>query len=374
MTRLLARLREADRAVIVPMALLLLVGLVLVRSATADARLPLLGRQVQWIVVALVFAVPLVLIPYTRMLRHAPLFYAGIIGLLVLVKVAAPVINGSQRWLVFGGFQIQPSEPAKLLTVLLLARMLRFGRTLDRFRDLFRPLAVALLPMALVLMQPDLGTALLFLPVGVAILVVSGAPMRSLVLLALLGLIVGGAAFQYGLRSYQRERILSTFQHEQLTRAQLAASGFQLEQSLIAIGNGGIVGRGHREGPRTQAQRLPEAHSDFIFAVLAEEHGLVGAAGLMGLTALLVGFIFQVGARTRDPAGRLICVGVGTLIGAQALVHAMVTLGLAPTTGMPYPFVSAGGSSLVTCVAAVALVLNVSVNRPRVPIATRIRG
>jgi len=178
-------------------------------------------------------------------------------------------------------------------------------------------------------------------------------------------------AYNFALQPYQRERIRNTFEHSKLTKAQAVGGGYQLQQSLITLGNGGFFGHGDQEGPRTQSGRLPYRHNDFIFAVLGEEHGFLGASCVLLLVLALCGFIFRIAARARDPAGRLLCVGVGTLICMQASIHAGVNLGLIPTTGMPFPLLSHGGCSLFTCCCSIALALNVSLNRALVPIRLR---
>lgn len=366
----LRKLREVDRLVLVPLLLLLLCGFFLIDAASQDAALSFPLIQLRWVLLALAVAVPLVLVPYPHLLRYAPLLYALFLLLLVLVRAVGPVINGAQRWLVTPLGSIQPSEFMKFVTVMLLARMLRFGRVLDRPVQWVRPLLVAMIPMGLILVQPDLGTSMLFVPVAVAVVLVSGIPLRSLLLLFVLGVAVLLGSYGLLLKPYQKERILSTFRHDELTSHQLAATGYQLRQSLITIGNGGLVGHGHLEGPRTQAGRVPYQHNDFIFAVLAEEHGFAGAVAVLLLVLLLAVAVVRVALRSRDPAGRLLCVGIGTLFFSQAMVHAGVTLGLVPTTGMPFPLLSYGGSTTLAYICGLALVLNVSIHRPAVLIST----
>ena len=366
--RAIDSLRRIDPFVAAPAIILMFVGLMLIRSASTDSSIPFHQSQLRWMVISVVLAVPFILIPYTRLLPYAALLFAGGLVLMLLVPLIGPKINGAQRWLNFGGVFLQPSEFMKLATVVLLARLLRFGRPLKRVRDQALPLLVILVPMVLTLRQPDLGTSLLFVPVAGAVLLVSGVSFRTLLMLCLIGVLTVGLAYQFALKPYQKERIRNTFGQSELTRTQAIGGGYQLNQSLMAIGNGGFFGHGHRQGPRTQSGKVPLHHNDFIFAVLGEEHGIVGAAGVMGLVAMLTWFIFRVARRARDPAGRLVCVGVGTLVCVQSLIHAGVNLGLVPTTGMPFPFLSHGGSSLLAYTVAVALVLNVSIHRPSVPI------
>lgn len=366
---ILDRLRRVDLGVLLPVGLLLALGLALIHSATdgGGAQVP---RQLRWIAIGVLVAIPFTLYPYTRMLRFAPMFYlAGIVALIGLYFFG-PTINHAKRWIIIGGQQVQPSELMKLVTVLLLARTLRFGRVLDRTRKWIVPLSVGVVPAALILVQPDLGTALLFAPLAFSVVLVSGIPLRSLGLLALLGAILVGGGYEFVLRDYQKERIWTAYNYDRLTASQRAGPAYQLNQSLTAISGGGLSGQGHGEGVLTQSGMLPLDYNDFVFAVLAEEHGFVGCCVVLLLFSVLILAIFRVAWQTRDPAGRLICVGIGTLIGAQALVHMAVTLGLAPTTGMTLPLVSYGGSSLLVTLAGLALVQNVAINRPRTPIVS----
>jgi rod shape determining protein RodA len=270
--------------------------------------------------------------------------------------------------MIAGGFRFQPSELVKVFTILMLARWCRRGRPLERTRDWLPPIMIAALPAVLIVLQPDLGTALLFIPVGLAVVFVSGMPPRALAFLAAVALLLGGLAWEFVLADYQKERIWSTYNLDRMTAAQRAGPGYQLEQSLLAIGNGGLFGWGHGEGPRIQSGKLPYQYNDFIFAVAAEEHGFAGGLILLILYCVLVVAVLRIAHSGRDPAGRVLCLGVGMLIGSQALVHMAVTLGLAPTKGLPLPLVSAGGTSLLSSLCALALVENVAINRPLVPI------
>lgn len=366
---ILDRLRRVDLGVALPVVLLMALGLLLIYSATGEGGTQV-PRQLRWLAIGTLIVIPLSLYPYTRMLRFAPILYVAGLAALVGLYFFGSTINHAKRWIIIGGQQVQPSELMKLVTVLLLARTLRFGRVLDRARKWIVPLSVGVLPAALIVVQPDLGTALLFAPLAFSVVLVSGIPLRSLVLLALLGAVLVGGGYEFVLRDYQKERIWTAYNYDRLTASQRAGPAYQLNQSLTAISGGGLNGQGHGEGQLTQSGMLPLDYNDFVFAVLAEEHGFVGCTAVALLFSVLVLAIFRVAWQTRDPAGRLICVGIGTLIGSQALVHMAVTLGLAPTTGMTLPLVSYGGSSLLVTMGGLALVQNVAINRPRTPIVS----
>jgi len=357
-----AKLRRVDRPTLLLTITLCGLGLAAIASASADEG-RLASGQAKILLLGAVALVPMTLIPYQRLLRYAPAAYLALVGALVAVLFVGPVINGSQRWLRAFGFVLQPSEPLKVVLVAALARALRFGRDLSSVRRWGPPLLTALIPMALTARQPDLGTSLLFAPTALAMLFVAGIPWRAVLALGGLGVAFAVAAFFFLLLPYQRERVLSTVFHERLADYEKAREGYQLGQSLLAVQSGGFAGAGWGKGPVTQSGRLPYCYSDFVFAAVSEEFGFVGAAGTLALLVLLVGATWRVALLTRDPSGRLLCVGVGTLIAAQSAVNVGVSLGVAPTTGMPLPFVSHGGSSLFTFLMGVGLVLNVSVHR-----------
>lgn len=352
--------RRADKPVVLFTALLIAAGFGAIASAGGDRAIGLLIRQAEACALGLVLLLVVVLVPYQRLLKLAPPVYASLLCALALVFVIGPRINGAQRWLAFGTFQLQPSEPLKLVLVLLLARLLRFGRELESIKSWLPALALTLVPVAMIMKQPDLGTSLVYVPVGIALLFVSGIPMRSLMVLGLLGATIAVIGFLFLLHPYQKERIRSTVFHDRLAPYEANREGFQLKQALAAVEGGGWTGQGYLDGAVTQSGRLPESHNDFIFAVVAEEVGFVGSGAVLLLYLLLVLAILRVGVRTRDPAGRLVCVGVAALVTAQSAVHVGVSLGVVPTTGMPLPFISYGGSALLTFLVAIAFVLNVS--------------
>jgi rod shape determining protein RodA len=354
------RLRRADLPVIVLTAMLIAAGFAAIASAGGDRGPLLLLRQAEACALGVVVLLIIVLVPYQRLLKLAPPVYAILLAMLGLVLVIGPRINGAQRWLMFGSYSFQPSEPLKLVAILLLARLLRFGRELDGVGKWLPALLLTLVPVGLIMKQPDLGTSLVYVPVGVALIFVSGIPVRSLVALGLLGAAVAVIGFLFLLHPYQKERVRSTIFHDRLAPYEANREGFQLKQALAAVEGGGWSGHGLGDGAVTQSGRLPESHNDFIFAVVSEETGFLGAGAILLLYLLLVGAILRVGVRTREPAGRLVCVGVATLVTAQAGVHAGVSLGVVPTTGMPLPFISYGGSALLTFLIAIAFVLNVS--------------
>lgn len=361
-----AALARMDRATAISALALTGAGLLVIGSAASEADRVSWVDQLEMFGVALAVVVPLLVVPYPKLLRRAGLAYAGLVLALALTLLFGPTINGSQRRLRFG-IEFQPAEPFKVVLVAALARVLRFGRPLATWRDAAPPLLMIAIPCALVAKQPDLGTALLYVPTGLAVLVVAGLPWRVLATLGGLGAAFGAFAYEFLLRPYQRERVLSTLFRDRLADYERAREGWQLHQSLLAVRGGGAFGQGYEAGAVTQSGKLPYAYCDFAFAAIAEEAGFVGAAAVLLCALVLVASAFRVALTTRDPAGRLLCTGVGALIAAQTAVNAGVALGIVPTTGVPMPFVSHGGSSLATFWIGTALVLNVSMRRTGAP-------
>lgn len=360
----LSKLRGLDAFVLLFTTLLILAGLWFLDSAGHGSDV-FVTTQLRWLVLSLAVALPAMFIPWNRLLSLAPALYAFGLLLLIFVKLAGPVINGSQRWLPLLGRGLQPSEFMKVFTLLLLARIMRPQCSLDKYGSWFPLIIAGLLPTTLIIIQPDLGTSLLFVPLTVAVLIVGGAPWKKLLLAGVLGAAALAACAGLLLEDYQKERIWSTLHIDNMTAAQRSGPGYQLEQSLIAVGNGGLGGHDHGEGPRVQSGRLPYHQNDFIFALIAEEQGFVGTTLFVLLEVLFVLAIFRVGAAQREAPARVLCAGAAVLLGTQAFVHMAVTVALAPTKGLPLPLVSAGGSSLMVSILLVALVQNVAMHRGR---------
>lgn len=300
-----------------------------------------------------------------------PLYGLAIVllALLVLDRFVdvplVPVSRGTRRWIRAGPLGIQPSEFMKVALILALARYLRFRHSYRRLRGLIPPLLLTLLPMVLILFQPDLGTLLMLLPVLLAMLFVAGARWRHLALVIVLGCATLPLFYLYGMKDYQRARIQVLFRQGTADEAWQQDEGYQLRQSKIALGTGGWTGTGYGTGIFVRYEDLlPEEHNDFIFAIIGHQWGFVGAVLVILAYALIVLFGLEVATLTNDPFGRLLAVGVVVMIVAQALLNICMTIGLAPITGMTLPFVSAGGSSLWTNFIALGLLINVAQRRP----------
>jgi rod shape determining protein RodA len=277
--------------------------------------------------------------------------------LLAVVLVAGPVINGARAWLVFGPLQFQPSEMAKVALIMLLASLTHERREPGlSVRGIGEVLAVAALPMILIIAQPDFGTFLVFVVLTGALLLVAGARVRDLMVLTALGLVAVGLAWQLDLvEDYQVARLASFLDVD----ADPQGAGYNTAQAQIAIGAGGLTGRGPRSGQQAALGFVPENHTDFIFAVVGEETGFVGAMFVLLCYAVLLWRGLRIAAAARDILGTLIATGVVATFAVQMLVSVGMTVGLVPVIGLPLPLVSYGGTSVVASLAMIGLLHSV---------------
>jgi rod shape determining protein RodA len=321
-------------------------------------------KQKLWLAIGAVVVFIALLPRYNFLGRISYALYA--LNLLLLLAVFfAPKVAYTHRWFVLpGGIQLQPSELAKISFVLVLAWHLRQARNLRTLEGLVWPFLLALMPFCLILVEPDLGTALLFPLTLYAMLLAAGARMRHLVVIALVAILAMPGAYPF-LRTYQQNRV-KTLVVSLLNRdddAQRAGPGYHAFQSQIAIGSGGATGQGG-EGARPIRQGLlPNAYTDFIFAVIGAEWGFVGCLSVIALYLGLFAASVEIASSTRDLFGRLLAVGLVSLLLFQAIINLNMTVGLMPVVGIALPFISYGGSSLLTSLLAAGLLLNVSIRR-----------
>jgi cell division protein FtsW (lipid II flippase) len=324
-------------------------------------------KQLTGVVVGLAVAAASLLVPYKAVVSRAYLLYGANLLLLLAVLVAGTRYNNARRWLSLPGFDFQPSELMKLTLVVTLARFIRFRSSYKTFKGLWAPFLLTLVPMGLILVQPDLGTALLFIPILFTMLFAAGARARHLLLIVLLGAASIVPLYRWGLHDYQRDRIDGFLvqlgaMHKDDARSKAMArdENYQLEKSKVAIGAAGFLGADEGEPEGRVVYRVPERQTDFVFAALANRWGFLGGLALLALFGWLLVAILAVAARHRDPAGRLLCLGVFAMLGGQAFINLAMTVGLLPVTGLTLPFVSYGRSSVVVSILAVALVCNVA--------------
>ena len=318
-----------------------------------------LRQQMAYSVIALVVML-LATVPSYRILGRFSyaLFFLSLVSL-AGVYYCSP-INGVHRWIRLGPASIQPSEPAKLAFVLALARWLMYRDNYRRLRGIIAPLALTLLPVVLILREPDLGTSMVFLPVFFAMLFVAGAKRFDLACVALAGVLVLPLLWTQ-MNQDQKSRIVSLFDQPS-PHQQPGNDSYQLHQAKRVRAMGGVWGSLATGQPTDDlaAYHLPEAQCDFIFCVVGERLGLPGLALLLCLFGVLVARMVAVAAETREPFGRLLAAGVASLLAVEVTINTGVNVGLLPVTGISLPFISYGGSGLVTHAAAIGLVLNVA--------------
>ncbi|MHC5038792.1 MAG: rod shape-determining protein RodA [Planctomycetota bacterium] len=323
-------------------------------------------RQLLWIAVGIGVYFASAIPSYLKISRWTWILYgAGIAGLVAVFAVGT-VINGSRRWILLGPIQVQPSEFAKLAVVLGLAKYLMYRRNLDTWWKLLPPFLIVAVPLVLILKEPDLGTSLLLVPVLGAMLIVSGASKRHLAIAAALGLGLAVFSYFFLLKEYQVKRVHAFLYQGSYSRSQKIGEAYQLIQSKIAMGSGGWTGKGWCGGTQNMLNFTPFRHTDFIFAVVGEEWGFVGASAMLLLYLLIFALSLSAASRTREPFGRLLVTGLVTLLAVQVCINVGMALGLAPITGLTLPFVSYGGSSMVSSFAAIGLIANVASRRIRV--------
>jgi cell division protein FtsW len=359
----MARRLKVDKVLFTTTLLLIGISVVMVYSASAlvaferfDQSDLFLTKQVLWAVLGLAVLSIAMRIDY-RTYRHEAFIWTvlGLVGLLLVAVLFSAPVNGTRRWFGIGGLGIQPSELAKLACILFVALILE--RRMQRIDDVtyaLAPIGVVLCGfVGLIMLQPDYGTSMTLVMIVGAMVYAAGLSYRyiagaALVLLPVLYVLLISAP-------YRRERLLIFWD----PWADPLGSGFQIIQSLIAVGSGGVMGRGFMEGVQ-KLFYLPEPHTDFIYAVIGEEFGLIGATGVLICFCIIAWRGLRIALRAEDRFGSFIALGLTTMIGVQAFVNMSVVLSLLPTKGIPLPFVSAGGSSLLINLLGMGVLLNIS--------------
>lgn len=349
------KLRIFDLALIAVPLLLLLIGLVVLYTVTfPSVQFTLARSQAIYAVIGIAVALSLTFIDYRNWQNLSFVFYGLGIVLLITVFYLGSRQFGASRWIDLGIFQLQPSEILKLVLILTLARLLSLWKSEITLWRLLIVLAVATLPVILVFRQPDLGTAGVLMIITFGLLFFAGMPWRWWLAITLSVLILLPLGYT-SLQPYQKSRI-QTF----LTPASdPRGTGYNVRQATIAIGSGGLFGQGLGRGSQSQLNFLPVVHTDFIFAGLAEATGLLGAIILLALYFVLLARIFRVAELSKDSFGMYVALGIAIMLGFQIFVNVGMNLGVIPVTGIPLPFVSFGGTSLIVNLAAMGILQSI---------------
>ncbi|TMK16964.1 MAG: rod shape-determining protein RodA [Actinobacteria bacterium] len=364
-------IRHVDWVLVLLTVVLTVVGLVLLHSISATTP----GEAAFWLVrvmkqgatagFGLLFVALIAAFDYRFFKVYAGFIYVAALAALVLVKIpgigATDPSGVAQRWFAIAGLQITPSEITKVCAIVMLAAILSEIRAPEpALGDLVRVLAVAAVPLVLVFIQPDIGTSIVLAAIVVGMLIVAGTRLKHLLVLTAVGLVLIGLAFQLGvIQDFQRQR-LTAF----LDRANVSEDArYNLDQSLIAVGSGGLFGRGYLKGTQTNLDYVPRQHTDFIFTVAGEEFGFVGSMFVLLLYALILWRAIRIATLSKDPFGTLVAAGVASMFAIQMFVNVGMVIGIMPITGIPLPFLSYGGSSILVSFAAIGVLESIHMRR-----------
>ncbi len=336
------------------------IGLATIHSASSELPVDYLPRQAVWVALGLVAFLLGFAVDYLKLAKFSLPIYLASLALLVAVLVFGDEVSGARRWIGFGRWRLQPSELAKVATVLLLARYLAaVNRRVLELKEVGIAALIAGPPMLLVALSPDLGSAAMFVPMLVGMLLLAGVQWRLLVIGALIAVLVGAGAWSLVLLDYQKDRVRTFLS----PGSDPLGAGYQLRQSKIAVGSGQLTGRGYGQGTQSQLRFLPARHTDFVFAVLAEEWGFLGVGGVLTLYAVYILNGARVARRARDRTGILLVVGLLSVFSVHVLYNTAMVVGLVPITGIPLPFLSYGGSFTLANFFATGLILGVDFRR-----------
>jgi rod shape determining protein RodA len=360
--------RAFDLQLVVYAGLLVAIGLVMAyTNSIENGSTPLeagttFTRGLMWAGIASIAFIAATAFDYRWLKTLSWPTYALQLGLLVLTLAIGDGVGNSARWITFGPFTFQFSELAKILMIIVLANHLSTrGRRLDSFTTIVGAGVLVAPPLALVMLQPDLGTSLVFAAILVGMLWMSGASLKWLAAMAAAVIAMIPIAWTYLLRDYQKERLTSFLN----PKPDITDSGYQLYQSQIAVGSGGWFGRGLTNGTQAQGDFLPVQSTDFVFSVLAEELGFIGAMVLFLLFVLLLWRVIVAAWRSRDPFGTLFASGVASMILFQLFVNVGMVMGIMPITGIPLPFVTHGGASLVSVAIGLGILQSINIRQTR---------
>ena len=343
-------------------------GILMIYSVSRGFDTPLYGRQTLFVGVGFILMLAVGALDFSKIYTFTPFIYGtGIFALLLVLTDLGSEHRDSQAWFDVGSFQIQPSEFMKLGTILMLAWILSKFNGRVSFGGLIGSLIVLVLPVILILFQPDVGTVLVYGVIGLVMLTVGGLQSKHLLVLLMVMALALALIFNSNLlQDFQKNR-LEAF----VNPANETVDAYNQTQAQIAVGNGGLFGQGFGGGSQTRGQFVPEQHTDFIFTVIGEELGFWGGSLTIGLFALLIWRVWKISSRSGDMFALLVCTGVIAMILFQTFESIGMALGIMPITGIPMPLVSYGGSSMLTNFLAIGMVLSVAIHRYPQPVKFR---
>ncbi|MBU1007241.1 MAG: rod shape-determining protein RodA [Candidatus Omnitrophica bacterium] len=354
----LKKYKDFDWILVAAAVAIYALGLLFLFSATYPYNTDYVFKQIVWLLFGILIFMAVVNMNYRKVVGVANIFYFLTVFLLLAVLAFGSKRLGAQRWLTIGSFNIQPSEFAKIFVMLSLVQYLTGSKGQRALKNIFIALGITILPFVLILKEPDLGTALMLVPILFILLYTWGAPIKYLVSMVACGILLCPLGWFF-LKDYQKDRLL-VFMDPGIDPL---GAGYTIIQSRIAIGSGGLFGKGWLSGTQNQLNFLSERHTDFIFSVAGEEWGFLGGLVVLALYYILIKRAFNIAEKTDDPCGRLLAVGIATMIGIQVVVNLSMTMGFMPVVGLPLPFMSYGGSSLLVTIAAIGLLESIAIHR-----------
>ncbi len=359
------KLWQINWSLVLLTTLISVIGFAMLYSAANGNVDPWASRQMVRFSVGLANMLAIALIDVRFLFRWAYLIYFGTLGLLVAVELVGTTGMGAQRWIDLRFIQLQPSELMKVVIVLALARYFHglSPEEISRPFYLLVPIILTLAPAALVLKQPDLGTAAMLLMVGTAVFFCAGVRLWKFAVVGVLGLSAIPIGWQF-LHEYQKRRVMTLFDPE----SDPLGAGYHILQSKIALGSGGLFGRGFLQGSQSHLNFLPEKQTDFVFTMLAEEFGMIGGLTLLGLYAILLIYGLAIALRSRNQFGRLLAIGIVCNMFLYVFINIAMVMGLLPVVGVPLPLISYGGTAMLTVMAALGVLMSVYIHRDvRIP-------
>jgi rod shape determining protein RodA len=352
---------NVDWVLVVTTLLLAAVGVATIRSATfAGPSWALYLKQASLVCIGLLVLLATLVVDYHRLADRAVLLYVATAGVLLWVLRFGPIVKGTRRWFFLAGVQIQPSELAKLVAAILVAKIFSEMRKESLgLLDILGPGAALGLLALLIAAEPDLGTAFCLVPLFLTVAFLAGLRVRSILGLLPVVALVGGLWWQYAAQHYQKERVEIFLGIKEDPRG----AGYQKNQSQIAVGSGGFFGKGWKLGSQSQLGYLPARHTDFVFSVLAEELGFLGVVSVLGLYLLLLWRALEAAQLARDRLGAFLVAGITAVLAFQVVYNVAMVAGLVPVKGLPLPLMSYGGASVLSTFIGLGLILNVRMRR-----------
>jgi rod shape determining protein RodA len=349
-----------DWTLTVAMLLVVALGLVNLWSAVRERHFQLFTRQISWLAIGMALFLSAASFDYRRLVRMGYVLYAMGVGLLLAVMVGGKLAGGARRWFDLGAFHFQPSELMKVLFIVALAKHIHDAPALEgrTLKHLLVPVALAAGPILLVAAQPDLSNALIMSLVFLTMMLTARLKLKTWGGIMALAVLALAPLWEYGLRDYQRNRILAF-----INPALDPATAWQPLQAMNAVGSGRLIGKGFLQGTQIRIRSLPALWTDFPFAVWAEEWGFLGGLLILAAYALLILWIIKIGREARDRFGATLCVGCAAMFFWQTMLNVGMVTGILPVAGVTLPLFSYGGSSLLTLMMALGLVMNVSIRR-----------